>query len=172
MILLFLCYSQNKEKTCEATDPTLGTSLYPSAPLHIPQHTSISLSTPRYLSAPLNTTQHSSISLRTPLYLSSPFGILSAPLSTPQHPWVPLSTPLYPSAPLSTPCWQSWKMFIGCGLCFIAMNLHLNCFRNINSYQLYILLDWGVLKHGYPKNEVMMNHKRALVAINKHCRVY
>lgn len=59
MILLSLCYSQNKEKPCENTAPTLGTPLYPSPPLSIPQ-------SPRYSSAPLY--------------------ILSSPFHIPQHP--------------------------------------------------------------------------------------
>lgn len=116
---------------------SLSPPQYHSALLHIPQDLSISLiplwyplSPPGYLSAPLHIPQHPSVPLSIPQHPS-------APLSTPQYLSVPLSTPQCPSAPLSTSCWQFWKMFIGCDLCFIAMNLHLNCFRNINSYQLY-----------------------------------
>lgn len=135
------------------------------------RYPSVSLSPPQYHSALLHIPQDLSISLIPLWYPLSPPGYLSAPLSTPP----------YSSAPLNTSCWQFWKMFIGCDLRFIAMNLHLNCFRNINSYNftidkywftISVLLDWGVLKHGYPKNEVMMSHKRSLIAINKHCRVH
>lgn len=92
----------------------------PSVPLCISQPPSIPLSTPPYPSGSLHIPHP-------PLVSSQPPGYLSAPLSTPP----------YSSAPLNTSCWQFWKMFIGCDLCFITMNLHLNCFRNINSYQLY-----------------------------------
>lgn len=135
-------------------------------------------------SVPLYISQPSSIPLSTPPYPSSPFGTPWVPLSTPQHPSIFLSTPQCPSAPLSTSCWQFWKMFIGCDLCFIAMNLHfyittdseiltlINFTISKYWFPISVLLDWGVLKHGYPKNEVMMSHKRSLIAINKHCRVH